>query len=273
MRPGGRTSQPATPSGATDVDRGWLHCVVVAHAVPLLAGGARPATSRGTSRCGRPQASSRICRVSTMADSPPIAEATVRVDCAISQGPIRRIWTSFGYDEINWTYTPAGKRALRTIGELRRAAVLRPLPLHLQQRHRLVACRTGERQRLPRGRRRPPFYDFTIAGPGVRRRRGGGAAAPGGAGLHAARARSRRRGARFRYEPSPTQWSPYEAGLWSFPPKDYAKWGGLVRALGRALRGPLRRRRRPRAGCGSCGTSPTSPTGAARRKNSTRCTT
>ena len=25
-------------------------------------------------------------------------------------GPIRRIWTSFGYDEINWTYTPAGKR-------------------------------------------------------------------------------------------------------------------------------------------------------------------
>jgi xylan 1,4-beta-xylosidase len=37
--------------------------------------------------------------------------------------------------------------------------------------------------------------------------------------------------ARFRYEPSPTQWSPYEAGLWSFPPKDYTKWAGLVRAL------------------------------------------
>jgi hypothetical protein len=36
---------------------------------------------------------------------------------------------------------------------------------------------------------------------------------------------------RFRYEPSPTQWSPYEAGLWSFPPKDYGKWAGLVRAL------------------------------------------
>jgi beta-xylosidase len=37
--------------------------------------------------------------------------------------------------------------------------------------------------------------------------------------------------ARFRFEPSPTQWSPYEAGLWSFPPKDYAKWAWLVRAL------------------------------------------
>ena len=37
--------------------------------------------------------------------------------------------------------------------------------------------------------------------------------------------------ARFAFEPSPTQWSAYEAGLWSFPPKDYARWGGLVRAL------------------------------------------
>ena len=54
--------------------------------------------------------------MSTMADSPHIAEATVRVDCGAPQGPIRRIWTSFGFDEINWTSMPAGKRHLRTIG-------------------------------------------------------------------------------------------------------------------------------------------------------------
>ena len=54
--------------------------------------------------------------MSTMADSPPIAEATVRVDCGAPQGPMRRIWTSFGFDEINWTSMPAGKRHLRTIG-------------------------------------------------------------------------------------------------------------------------------------------------------------
>jgi xylan 1,4-beta-xylosidase len=46
-----------------------------------------------------------------------IAEATVRVDCGARQGPIRRIWTSFGYDEINWTSTPAGRRALKVIGD------------------------------------------------------------------------------------------------------------------------------------------------------------
>src|ERR671919_525458 len=51
-----------------------------------------------------------------MADSSHIAEATVRVDGGASLGPMRRIWTSFGYDEINWTSTPTGKRHLKTIG-------------------------------------------------------------------------------------------------------------------------------------------------------------
>jgi xylan 1,4-beta-xylosidase len=41
----------------------------------------------------------------------------VRVDCGARRGPVRGIWTSFGYDEINWTYTPAGRRALKVIGD------------------------------------------------------------------------------------------------------------------------------------------------------------
>src|SRR5262249_62378266 len=36
---------------------------------------------------------------------------------------------------------------------------------------------------------------------------------------------------RFAYEPSPTQYSAYEAGLWSFPPRDNGRWAALVRAL------------------------------------------
>src|SRR3989442_774062 len=45
-----------------------------------------------------------------------IATATVRVDCGAPRGPVRRIWTSLGFDEINWTSRPAGQRHLRTIG-------------------------------------------------------------------------------------------------------------------------------------------------------------
>ena len=50
-----------------------------------------------------------------MADAAHLAEATVRVDAGAPLGPIRRIWTSFGYDEINWTSMPTGKRHLKTI--------------------------------------------------------------------------------------------------------------------------------------------------------------
>src|SRR5260221_5409401 len=50
-----------------------------------------------------------------MVDSGHVAEATVRVVAGAAVGPARGIWTSLGYDEINWTSTPAGKRHLKTI--------------------------------------------------------------------------------------------------------------------------------------------------------------
>jgi xylan 1,4-beta-xylosidase len=45
-------------------------------------------------------------------------QARIEVDCADFQGPLKRIWTSIGYDEINWTYTPRGKALYRTLREL-----------------------------------------------------------------------------------------------------------------------------------------------------------
>lgn len=43
---------------------------------------------------------------------------TVTVDTAQSRGTLKRIWRSIGYDELNWTYTPLGKRIFKEIGEL-----------------------------------------------------------------------------------------------------------------------------------------------------------
>src|SRR5918996_1097421 len=122
-----------------------------------------------------------------MADSSHIAEATVRVDGGASLGPMRRIWTSFGYDEINWTSTPTGKRHLKTIG----AFADQLYDAVVQAGHRpLVELAFTPRALVPADAEQ-----------------------------------------RFAFEPSPTQWSPYEAGLWAMPPKDYDRWGGLVRAL------------------------------------------
>jgi len=47
-----------------------------------------------------------------------VERAHVDVDASATQGPLTRIWESIGYDEINWTYTPTGKRLLRTFAEL-----------------------------------------------------------------------------------------------------------------------------------------------------------
>jgi len=41
--------------------------------------------------------------------------AIIIVDCSDWQGELKRIWTSIGYDEINWTYTPRGKTLYRTL--------------------------------------------------------------------------------------------------------------------------------------------------------------
>jgi len=160
-----------------------------------------------------------------------IAGATVRVDCGAPQGPVRRIWTSLGFDEINWTSMPAGRRHLRTIGAFAEQ------PYYVRSHY---VFNSGIGASLPHwgagnvyhedaaGR---PVYDFSIADqvydavidaghrPLVELAFTPRALVPEDA------------EARFAFEPSPTQWSPYEAGLWATPPRDYDRWGGLVRAL------------------------------------------
>jgi len=160
-----------------------------------------------------------------------IATATVRVDCGAPRGPVRHIWTSLGFDEINWTSRPAGKRHLRTIG------IFAERPYYVRSHY---IFNSGIGWSLPHwgagnvyhedadGR---PFYDFSIADqvydavvaaghrPLVELAFTPRALVPEDAEK------------RFAFEPSPTQWSPYEAGLWAAPPRDYGKWGGLVRAL------------------------------------------
>jgi len=158
-------------------------------------------------------------------------DVTVRVDCGASPGALRRIWTSFGFDEINWTSRPDGKRHLATI------AAFAERPYYVRSHY---IFNSGIGWSLPHwgagnvyhedaaGR---PFYDFAIADqvydavvhaghrPLVELAFTPRALVPDGA------------ESSFAYEPSPTQWSPYEAGLWAMPPKDHDKWGGLVRAL------------------------------------------
>ncbi|MGQ9631604.1 MAG: GH39 family glycosyl hydrolase [bacterium] len=53
-----------------------------------------------------------------MAKSKDDGVVKLRVDCGIELGRLDHIWRSIGYDEINWTYTPRGKRIYTEIKKL-----------------------------------------------------------------------------------------------------------------------------------------------------------
>ncbi|WP_205856875.1 GH39 family glycosyl hydrolase, partial [Phytoactinopolyspora endophytica] len=166
-------------------------------------------------------------------DAPHVRSAVVRVDASSDAGELTPIWASIGYDEINWTYTPSGKRLLRTVGEFS------PRPFDVRPHY--VFC-SGSGFGLPHwgngnvyheDEDGTPYYDFTIVDQTYD--------AIVGAGHHVLVELAFTPKALvpetaydvFTTIPSPTVYSAYENGLWSFPPKDYGKWAGLVAAHAR----------------------------------------
>ena len=43
---------------------------------------------------------------------------TIQVDASIGQGPIKTVWTYFGYDEPNYTYAPHGRELITELTAL-----------------------------------------------------------------------------------------------------------------------------------------------------------
>ena len=162
--------------------------------------------------------------------APHVRAATVTVDAGRPVGDLARIWESIGYDEINWTYTPTGRSLLRTFGELSggRPFWIRP--------HYVFCSGTGfgiphwgNGNVYHEDADGNPFYDFTIADQTY------DAIVEAGHHVLVELAFTPRdllpdEAAELTVTPSPTVYSAYEAGAWAYPPKDYAKWGGLVAA-------------------------------------------
>ena len=161
--------------------------------------------------------------------APHVRSAAVVVDASHELGAIPRIWSSIGYDEINWTYTPAGKTLLKTFGSLGGGGYL--------VRAHYVFC-SGSGFGIPHWGNGNvyhedadgnPYYDFTIADATYD--------AIVGSGNHVLvelaftpRELVPEAADEIELPLSPTVYSTYEHGAWSYPPNDYAKWGGLIEA-------------------------------------------
>lgn len=162
-------------------------------------------------------------------DAPHVRTARVRVDAAADRGALTRIWESIGYDEINWTYTATGRRLLRTFGEMTQRG------FHVRPHY--VFC-SGSGFAIPHWGNGNvyhedadgnPSYDFTIVDQTY------DAIVEAGHHVLVELAFTPRdllpdRAAELTVMPSPTVYTSYEAGAWSYPPRDYGRWGDLVAA-------------------------------------------
>jgi xylan 1,4-beta-xylosidase len=160
-----------------------------------------------------------------------VAEARVDIDAGSPGTALEPVWESLGYDEINWTYTPTGKKLLRTIGETsNRGFHVRP--------HYVFISGTG--MGLPHwgsgnvyheDAAGKPVYDFQIVDDTYDAIVGAGHHVLVELGFTPRDLLPDRALTEHTIIDSPTVYSAYEAGQWSYPPKDLGKWGDLVAAL------------------------------------------
>lgn len=87
---------------------------------------------------------------------------TIRVDAAKSKGPMKPIWSFFGYDEPNYTYMKDGKKLLSEL------AALSPAPVYVRTHNLLTtgdgiaALKWGSTNAYTEDASGKPRYDWTI---------------------------------------------------------------------------------------------------------------
>jgi xylan 1,4-beta-xylosidase len=151
---------------------------------------------------------------------------TIRVDANAVKGPMTRMWAFFGYDEPNYTYTKNGQQLLEEL------SVLSPVPVFVRTHNLLTsgdgtsALKWGSTNAYTEDASGRPKYDWTIVDRIVD--------------TYVQRKMKPLMEIGFMPEALSTKPQPYKhdwaPGLdygriytgWTYPPKDYAKWGQLV---------------------------------------------
>jgi xylan 1,4-beta-xylosidase len=164
-------------------------------------------------------------------DAPHVRRARVQVDAGADGSALAPIWASLGYDEINWTYTPTGKRLLATIGDFS------PTPFHVRPHYVFISGtgfglpHWGSGNVYHEDASGTPVYDFSIVDQTYDSIVNAGHHVLVELGFTPRDLLPDHALTDLTITDSPTVYSAYEAGQWGYPPKDYDKWAGLVAAL------------------------------------------
>ncbi|HUO98864.1 MAG TPA: hypothetical protein VMU01_09355, partial [Rhizomicrobium sp.] len=158
------------------------------------------------------------------------AHISVRVDIGRTEGPLVHAWTYFGYDEPNYTYGPHGQKLLREL------AASDHVPVYVRTHNLLTSgdgegsLKWGSTNVYTEDTQGNPVYDWTIVDRIFDAYRDAGVRPLVELG--------------FMPEALTTGPAPYRHDFpkgsiftgWSWPPKDYAKWGELVFQFAKHLR-------------------------------------
>jgi xylan 1,4-beta-xylosidase len=151
---------------------------------------------------------------------------TIRVDASHGEGTFTPVWSYFGYDEANYTYTKNGRKLIRELTDLSAT------PPHIRTHFLLTTgngdpgLKWGSTNAYTEDESGRPKYDWTIVDRILGTYLEAGAKPFVEIGFMPEALSSKP-------EPYHGNWIPgaknenYSAG-WSYPPKDYSKWGELV---------------------------------------------
>ncbi len=151
---------------------------------------------------------------------------TIQVDAGQSLGPLKPVWSYFGYDEPNYTYMKDGQKLLTEL------AALSPVTVHVRTHNLLTtgdgtpALKWGSTNAYTEDASGKPRYDWTILDRifDAYRERGMKPLVEIGFMPEALSVKP---------QPYQHQWAPdrtYNRIFtgWAYPPKDYSKWAELV---------------------------------------------
>jgi xylan 1,4-beta-xylosidase len=161
----------------------------------------------------------------------PARPVQVVVEAGAVEGELTRLWASIGYDEINWTYTPRGRELLATLAGLGDGPYLVRSHYMFTSGTALGLPHWGSGNVYHERADGTPWYDFQVLDRAYDALVEAGHIPIVELGFTPRALVPDDAGRRFAFQPgSPTQYSEYEAGWWSFPPKSLSRWADLVRA-------------------------------------------
>lgn len=154
------------------------------------------------------------------------ADVSIQVDTATVKGPLTPIWAWFGNDEPNYAYMKDGEKLLSEL------AALSPVPVHMRTHNLLTsgdgvaALKWGSTNAYTEDANGRPVYDWTIVDRIIDTYRARHMKPLVEIGFMPEALSSHPTPYRHFWKPGDNYNDIYTG--WSYPPKDYAKWGALV---------------------------------------------